>query len=98
MLKAACCTGKAKVVTKNGSRFSGKANQQLRQFRFSHLFVALYTGKRSSENLSLLENYLHKNCQGCTLQHLLFDSEVTYIYVLFIYYEATRANICVNRE
>ena len=92
MLKAACCTGKAKVVTKNGgSRFSGKANQQLRQFRFSHLFVALSTG-------NILENYLHKNCQGCTLQHLLFDSEVTYIYVLFIYYEATRANICVNRE
>ena len=96
MLKAACCTGKAKVVTKSGSRFSGKANQQLRQFRFSHLFVALSTG--NILNVPDLENYLHKNCQGCTLQHLLFDSEVTYIYVLFIYYEATRANICVNRE
>ena len=80
MLKAACCTGKAKVVTKNGgSRFSGKANQQLRQFRFSHLFVALSTG-----NILNVPDYLHKNCQGCTLQHLLFDSEVTYIYVLFI--------------
>ena len=94
MLKAACCTGKAKVVTKNGSRFSGKANQQLRQFRFSHLFVALFAG--NILNVPDFKNY--KNCQGCTLQHLLFDSEVTYIYVLFIYYEATRANICVNRE